>query len=98
MGTIVCEHCCSAPKGGGRLTFPPSIQKVNTMRRYLTEANPEYASMRVDPMDFLSRTIFESERITRRTGLLDRNGDPILVEEKMDQIGFIRKEGWGGLG
>lgn len=34
-------------------------------------------------------TVFEKETITRKTGILDKDGKPILVTEGPDPIGFI---------
>lgn len=37
-----------------------------------------------------AHTVFEPEPYTRDTGLLDQDGNSILVTETIDQIGFIR--------
>lgn len=36
-------------------------------------------------------TVFEPEERPRFTGILDARGQKIMVTEKIDQIGFIRK-------
>lgn len=43
----------------------------------------------VNAEDYLARTVFENHELID-IGLLDAEGNPILVHEQMDPIGFVR--------
>lgn len=60
------------------------------MRQYIT-IKPRQAHIEDEPdaEDYLSRTVFESHELID-IGVMDNNGDPIMVRECMDQIGYVR--------
>lgn len=61
-------------------------------RRYITLSHkPELADIDSDPdgENYLSRTIYENEPVTVRTGLLDASGNDIYMREENDPIGFV---------
>lgn len=64
------------------------------MRRYAVgwfdlRPDGEWASDAVPAADRI--TVVEAERGWRQTGLVDKAGRPIMVSDRMDQIGFVRR-------
>lgn len=65
------------------------------MKRYIVKtwvhADELFRHEDIDGTRFVPNTVFERETVVRKTGLLDKDGNPILITEAMDPIGFIRR-------
>ena len=62
-------------------------------REYTTRCNVGDIEMLTRPNaeDYLSRKVFEIDDVIN-TGILDASGRPIRVRERLDPIGFIRRD------
>lgn len=69
--------------------LPLFLVRLGMGKRYITQRwSDQWQGEVIDIGQ--AHTVFETERIPRRTGLLDASGNPLYAVDEMDQIGFIR--------
>jgi len=62
------------------------------MKQYVIISNHRLGDIdaNVDGEDYLARTVYEDFELVD-TGVIDASGNKIMARQKMDQIGFIRR-------